>query len=122
MWRFSIQGLMLVVVLVALVMGLVARLGFVEAGAYFFGPIVGAVAVAWTMPGDRWAALKMGIAGGLIQGIMNSLVFRQGFAFAGGALITGGSFLQALAIHLVLGAIFGALIGAIAWQHRGPDR
>lgn len=62
MRRVSIRGLMLVVALLALVLGLVARLGG-EAGYYVVGPIAGAVAACRVARADRTAALRGGSRG-----------------------------------------------------------
>lgn len=119
MRRLSVLGLMLAVALAALVLGLAARLGN-EAVFYCVAPVVGAVLATRAAPRDRWAGLKGGLAGGLVQGVVGPLILQRGYPFPDVAMLTGGLFLQALAIHLGLGLIFGLLLVAIAGSRPGP--
>lgn len=121
MKRLSVRGGMLLVVLVALVLALIARLGG-EACFYCAGPIGGAILGATAARHDRWASLTGGLIGGLCQGILVPLFLKQGYVFPDVAMMTGGLFVGNLAVHLAAGLVFGGLVTAIDWSGPRPAR
>jgi hypothetical protein len=109
MSRLSILSLMLLVVLLAIVFALFARL-HEEAFFYVTGPMLGAMLATLVYRRDRSALITGGAVGGLCQGIIAVMVLKRGYIFPDIAMITAPHFLATLAVHLMAGLVFGTLL------------
>ena len=120
MSRISILGMMMLVVLFALVLALFARL---REEAFFFvtGPLLGSMLAATVYRRDRSALITGGAVGGICQGIFCVIVLKRGYIFPDIAMVTGAHFLATLAVHLLTGLTFGALL-YLAFRWARPRR
>ncbi len=116
----SIRGLMLLVLFVALILALFARLG-AEALFYVGGPTLGAAFTPLLYRRDRSALITGGMLGGLCQGPIAMLVFGRSHVFPDSGLVTAPLYFASLAIHLLLGFAIGAML-ALVFSRPAPRR